>query len=40
MFREMLIKLYFFYFAYIPDKIIYLRVGRIKFIYITIEAMH
>ena len=29
-----------FFFAYIPDKINYLRVGRIKFIYITIEVMH
>ena len=29
-----------FFFAYIPDKISYLRVGKIKFIYITIEVMH
>ena len=39
MFREMVIKLYY-YFAYIPDKINYLRVGWIKFIYSTIEFMH
>ena len=29
-----------FFFAYITDKINYLRVGRIKFIYITMEVMH
>ena len=41
MFREMVIKLYIlFFFDYIPDKINYLRVGWINFIYITIEVMH
>ena len=39
MLREMVIKLFCFL-AYIPDKINYLRVGRIKFIYITTEVMH
>ena len=29
-----------FFFANIPDKINYLRVGRIKFIYIKIEVVH
>ena len=38
MFREMVLKIIVFFFAYIPDKINYLRVGRIKFIYMTIEV--
>ena len=29
-----------FFYAYITGKNNYLRVGRIKFIYITIEVMH
>ena len=39
MFREMAIKIVVFFFAYIPDKIKYLGVGRIKFIFITIEVI-
>ena len=31
---------YTIFFAYIPNRINYLRVGRIKFIYITIYVMH
>ena len=40
MFREKVIKSSYFFFAYIPDKINYLRFGRIKFIDITMEVMH
>ena len=29
-----------FCFAYIPDRFNYIRVGRIQFIYITIDVMH
>ena len=32
-------KIKLFFFAYIPDKINYLRFGRIKCIYITIEVI-
>ena len=39
MFREMVLKIIVFFFAYIPDKINYQRVGRIKFIYMTIEVI-
>ena len=39
MVRKVVIESYYFFCAYIPDKINYLRVGRIKFIYITIEVM-